>query len=55
MTLFTVGPVEMSPRIRRLQSPTSYFRTPEFSDFMPNLEAQILELPRRRKVHVRFC
>lgn len=45
MTLFTVGPVEMDPKIRELGNKAlPYFRTAEFSKLMLELEASILNL-----------
>lgn len=45
MKLFTVGPVEMDPRTRELGNiALPYFRTPDFSKLMFELERNILEL-----------
>ncbi len=58
-TLFTVGPVQMDPEILAVGSrPLPYFRTADFSQFMHQLEVDILSLaqaPRGAKSVLLTC
>ena len=44
MKLFTVGPVEMFPQTMKIEGgQPPYFRTPEFSEIMINIEENFLK------------